>query len=216
MREILSRLPRGRRAILGAAALALCIACPCDAPALAQPTTAPEAPAAAQGSANPDISIEDLWVRGEEAYEAGDLDGALQAFEQALGRDRRRGRSWNYVGGVYFSRGDLPRALEHFLRAVEIDPRDVRVLNNLGTVYERLGEFARAEESYLRASLLDPAYPATQRNLGVLYSRRLGRPDAARRAWLRSLDLEPAGPDAAEVRRELEALPPEPALLPAP
>jgi Flp pilus assembly protein TadD len=120
---------------------------------------------------------------------------------------------------VSFSLGDLPRALQHFRRAVELDPRDVRACNNLGTALERLGEYTQAEEAYQRAVLADPAYPLTQRNLGLLQARRLGNPEAARRAWQRYLELAPTGAYADEVRRELAAAPgapPQPAFDTAP
>ena len=194
-------------------ACAALIACCCLArPGLAgsrRPPLAPATdPAAAGPGADAEPSIEDLWVRGERAYHDGDLDGALRLLESALARDERRARSWNYVGGVHFARGDLVRAREHFRTAHELDPRDVRASNNLATVHERLGDYARAEELYQQAALLQPSYAETFRNLGVLYARRLGRPDAARRAWERYLELAPPGPAAEAVRRELEALPP--------
>lgn len=173
---------------------------PLPAPEIAPPT--PSIDAAPAGTA-----IEELWRRGEEALLHNDLDGALQAFNEALSRDEGRARSWNYVGGVHFGRGDWSKALLAFQKALALDSRDVRVCNNVGTVYERLGQFARAEEHYLRATVIAPAYPTSHRNLGVLYATRLGRPDEARRAWQRYLELSPQGPGAAEVRRELERLP---------
>ena len=187
------------------------------APCLVPPSAAqppPSVPAVVSpGAQGP---IEGLWAQGERAYRAGDLDAALRFFEEAIARDDRRGRSWNYAGGVHFARGDFNRALEHFRRAHELDPLDVRVCNNLGTAHERLGDFALAEKMYLEAARLDPLYPETHRNLGVLYARRLGRPEDARHSWQRYLDLVPAGSAAAAVRRELEFLPLEQAPAPAP
>lgn len=186
---------------------ALCLAACClAAPASAEEPSFPGAPIGVGDGA--EASLEELWAAGEQAFEAGDLEAAARRFAEALARDDRRGRSWNYLGGVHFARGDLARALEHFQRAHDLDPRDVRACNNLGTVHERLGNLARAEELYVQAARLDPAYPDTLRNLGVLYARRLGRPDAARRVWERFLDLVPAGPAADAVRRELDSLPP--------
>lgn len=150
-------------------------------------------------------TIEVLWARGEAAFESGDLDKALTLFSTALVSDERRARSWNYVGGVHFAQGDLPRALADFRKALELDPRDVRAWNNLGTTLERLGDFAGAESAYARAVQVDPSYPITQRNLGILQSRRLGNPEAARRAWRRYLELSPTGADADAIRRELSA-----------
>jgi tetratricopeptide (TPR) repeat protein len=197
-----------RARLAGAALVAGCC--------LAAGAAAQAPPAAAPGTAvgasrQPPESIEALWSQGERAYRAGDLEAALRFFEAALNRDERRARSWNYVGGVHFARGDLSRALAHFQRAFELDPRDVRVCNNLGTVRERLGEPALAEQLYLQAVGLEPTYPESHRNLGVLYARRLGRPEDARRAWGRFLELVPSGPDAEAVRRELAALSPPPA-----
>jgi tetratricopeptide (TPR) repeat protein len=165
-------------------------------------------------------TIEALWSRGEAAFRASDLGEALRMFETALGRDDRRARSWNYVGGVHFARGDFRVALEKFRKALELDPGDVRACNNIGTALERLGDFAGAEAAYSRAALIDPSYPLSQRNLGILQSRRLGNPDAARRAWRRYQQLAPTGPYADEIRNELSALdaakplPPAPALVP--
>jgi tetratricopeptide (TPR) repeat protein len=151
-------------------------------------------------------SLETLWERGERAFEAGDLPAAERDFLAALSRDEHRARTWNYLGGVHFAQGDLPRALEEFRRALAEDPRDVRACNNLGTALQRIGDFAGAEEQYLRAAAVDPSYAPTQLNLGILYAHRLARPEAARSAWRRYLELAPAGARADEVRRELSLL----------
>lgn len=186
-----------RSGATGAAGWLLCAALVCAAPARGD-----EAPAPAPGT------IEQLWTRGETAFEAGRLDEALHSFSAALSLDEQRARSWNYVGGVHFAQGDLTRALQDFRRALELDPLDVRAGNNLGTVLERLGDYEHAREAYQRTMLVDPAYPLTYRNLGILAARRLGDPEAARRAWQRYLELAPAGRHAEEIRLELERLPP--------
>jgi tetratricopeptide (TPR) repeat protein len=188
----------------------------CAEPPAAAPNLPQTAAASAPALAPNEGSIEQLWSRGESALKAGDPQEALRLFEAALSRDASRARSWNYLGGVHFTLGDLSRALQHFRRALELDPRDVRACNNIGTTLERLGEFAQAEEAYQRAATIDPAYPLTQRNLGLLQARRLGNFEAARRAWLRYLELAPNGAYADEVRHELEALPGTPPAPPAP
>lgn len=163
------------------------------------PTAAPARCAEATTVAG---SIEDLWSRGETAFKAGDLAGALRLFDAARTGDERRARSWNYVGGVHFAQGNFSRALADFRKALELDPRDVRACNNIGTALERLGEYSGAETSYAQAVFIDPSYPLTQRNLGILHAR-LKNPDAARRAWERYLELAPTGAHADEIRREL-------------
>ena len=164
---------------------------------------APAAPARGEQPQPGPGSIEELWSRGEAAFKDGAWTRRCACSTTALASDERRARSWNYVGGVHFAQGDLSRALEEFRKALELDPGDVRACNNLGTALERLGDYPGAEEAYGRAVLIDPSYPVTQRNLGILQSRRLGNPDAARRAWQRYLELAPAGAYADEIRGEL-------------
>lgn len=194
--------------LLGAA---LPLAAPARCAEMPAPPLGAETPAAATPAPSaPTGSIEDLWIRGEAALKAGALDEALRLFSAALSADERRGRSWNYLGGVHFAQGDLQRALQDFRRALELEPRDVRAWNNLGTTFERLGNYKAARESYEWATQIDPAYPLTQRNLGILQARRLGNPEAARLAWQRYLALAPAGAYADEVRRELATLDAQP------
>ena len=157
---------------------------------------------AARPAARPRESIEELWSRGEAAFEAGDLDAALRLFDAALARDPRRARSWNYVGGAHFAQGDLARALEEFRRAVELDPRDVRACNNLGTALERLGDYARRRGG-LRARPCASTRRTRSPSATSASSSRggSGNPDAARRAWQRYLELAPDGPYAARSAR---------------
>ena len=199
MRMDASPPPRRRRHALAFFACLLCALLP------------PAAPVRGEGAPAAPVSIEELWVRGERAFKAGNLEEALQMFDAALAADWQRARSWNHVGGVHFEKGDFSRALEAFRRALELDPRDVRACNNIGTTLERLGDYAGAEKAYGQAVLIDQSYAVTQRNLGILQAKRLGNPDAARRAWERYLELAPAGAHADEVRRELATLPAPPA-----
>jgi tetratricopeptide (TPR) repeat protein len=176
----------------------------------------PAGAAAGDTTAPPTERIEDLWRRGEASWNDGNLPAAREAFAAALALDERRARSWNYVGGVRYAGGEWAAALEAFRRAFELDPHDARAANNAGTACDRLGDYAGAERYYLAAAAADPLYAASQRNLGILYARRLNRPADARRAWRRYLALQPAGPEADEVRHELMSLPSAGAALPSP
>lgn len=203
-----------RTASVGKAFAAGWLACVSVLPAAAARGAAVPAPAVelrdpappASAEPAPAGSREQLWVRGEAAFRAGDLGEAARLFDAALASDRNSARSWNYVGGVHFAQGDYTRALQEFRRALELDPNDVRARNNLGTALERLGDYALAEAAYLQAARVDPAYALTLRNLGILQARRLGQPEAARASWRRFLELMPSGPYADEIRAELAAL----------
>ena len=131
---------------------------------------------------------------------------ALEIFNEALALDRNQARTWNYLGGVHFSRGEYFKALLNFKQAFQLDPKDARAGNNIATAYERIGEYAKAETYYLRSIEATPSYPTSYRNLGILYADHLERPDLARRYWEEYLRLAPAGPAAEAVRKELRRL----------
>jgi tetratricopeptide (TPR) repeat protein len=151
-------------------------------------------------------SVETLWEEGERAFAAGDVEGALKVFTEALETDRERPRTWSYLGGAHFRKGEYEKALLYFKQAFLLNPRDIRACNNIGTTYERLGQYEKAERYYLAALGIDGRYPVSYRNLGVLYAEQLGRPDRARHYWEQFLDLVPVGPDSDAVREQLELL----------
>jgi tetratricopeptide (TPR) repeat protein len=165
--------------------------------------TLPPFPAAAEPE---EPSIETLWERGEAALEEGDAEGAMGEFSDALERDRKQPRSWNYLGGVHFGRGEYGQALLYFKQAYLLNPQDVRACNNIATAYEHLGRYGKAEGYYLQAIEIDERYPVPYRNLGILYARHLQRPDQARLYWDKFLSLVPVGADSDAVREELERL----------
>lgn len=165
--------------------------------------TPPPFPAAAEPQ---EPSIETLWERGEEALREGDTEGAMEDFSDALERDRKQPRTWNYLGGVHFGKGEYDQALLYFKQAYLLNPRDVRACNNIGTAYQHLGRHGKAETYYLQAIEIDERYPVPYRNLGILYARHLQRPDQARLYWEKFLSLVPVGADSDAVREELEQL----------
>ena len=78
---------------------------------------------------------------------------------------------------------------------------------NLGTVSAQNKKYDLAERCFKKALEYNKNYGEAWGNLGLLYARRLDRPDDARRAWNRLLELSPTGEVADEVRRQLELLP---------
>lgn len=159
-----------------------------------------------QGSGEEPPEIESLLSAGEKALEGGDLKEALNHFNLALELDRKRAKTWNYLGGIHFRRGDYSKALLHFKQALTIDPRDARASNNIGSAYEHLGNYGSAEEYYLKAIGIEESYPVPYRNLGILYVSRMNKPDLARSFWTRYLALVPGGADADVIREKLQNL----------
>jgi Flp pilus assembly protein TadD len=68
----------------------------------------------------------------------------------------------------------------------------------------RDGDYANAEPLLVRAVLIDPSYADAWRHLGIARAQ-LADKDGARRAYRKYLQLAPAAPDAAQVRKILAA-----------
>lgn len=64
----------------------------------------------------------------------GDLEGAFDAWADALRFDPMRSSALKGIGFLYFRAGDINAALEHLQRAAEIDPDDESIAQALARV----------------------------------------------------------------------------------
>lgn len=106
-------LPRGATAT----ALACCLWALACAGALVAPL-----PAAAQ---------DEIVARGNQAYQDGDFQAAIEAYEAVRESGFRSGGLEYNLGNAYFKAGDLGRAILHWERALELSPGDPDVQANL-------------------------------------------------------------------------------------
>src|SRR5688572_18251231 len=93
---------------------------------------------------SPRDRIDDLLMRGEQAFEAGRVDEAEACFREALEADPRSLRALNDLGVVDFQRGDLAAAARHFAGALAIDPLDHSTLVNTTELLLASGQIGRA------------------------------------------------------------------------
>src|SRR5207302_1959983 len=59
---------------------------------------------------------------GYDLFHAGDLDGALEAFEHAVGLEPTRASTYFNLARIAARMGDKSKVIEHFVRAVELQP----------------------------------------------------------------------------------------------
>jgi len=112
------------------------------------------------------IAPDDATVRNTQGiiyYEAGDLDQARAALEQAVElaaadglSERERSVIQVNLGRTYRDQGQLELAQTAFRRAVVLDPASASAHNNLGHVNFRLGDCAGAEYELSQAVSLAP------------------------------------------------------------
>ncbi len=103
--------------------------------------------------------------RGNLLFAQLDLDGAEDAFNQAVAVAPEYSRAHNGVGAVRHRRHDLHGALSAFREAVRLDPDYAEGADNLGIVLRELGDLAQARQHFLRATALDPENGRYLRNL---------------------------------------------------
>ena len=138
--------------------------------------------AAFSGSQRYEVAMD--W--GRVAWESGNFEEALRAYEAASATERGRAELWPYLnsGRILKSQGDLNAARSVLERAVEVynagepegvpSPGYVEAYFRLGEVYEAAGQFEEARTHYQSAANLDVNYGPARDALDRL--RRRGFP----------------------------------------
>jgi len=111
--------------------------------------------------------------RGKEAYDAGQYDEALRAFDEAKKEMPNNAAVEFNRGNALAKLGRLEEARDAFHRVGQMDQGDLRAsdLYNLGNVWAQLGNTQEAIASYRRALTLDPKDAQARHNLEVLLRR---------------------------------------------
>jgi tetratricopeptide (TPR) repeat protein len=99
---------------------------------------------------------------------AGDDDGAINKYREALTEYNEVPAAWNNLGRLLMKQGQNLQAAEAFKTASELSPTDPRPMHNLGALWESLGYYDDATRWYNEALKRDADYlPALRRFLLV-------------------------------------------------
>ena len=105
--------------------------------------------------------------RGNELYEVGDLDAALERYTRAE-QARPDSPVINYnIGNVFYRRGDYERALEEYRRAL-VSPDETLALHtrfNMGNAHFRSEEYEKAVQDFREVLRQSPQDQDAKRNL---------------------------------------------------
>ncbi len=102
-------------------------------------------------------ATQDLLTRATSAAEAGRLDQARAAYEQAIAASPDSAFLYRDLAGVERKAGDTTAARAHLERAVELDPGDARALFALAEMTDDAGDVPGALRLYEQAQRLDPS-----------------------------------------------------------
>jgi DNA-binding transcriptional MerR regulator len=126
----------------------------------------------------PPKDAEDWFDDGLDLEENGDLDAAIEAYQQTVALDAQNVAAWINWGRLLHDRGDKREAEEVYRRAIEQCGLDSVLMFNLGVLLEDLGRTQAAVEAYQAAVSEDPALADGHYNLARLYES-LGQPQHA-------------------------------------
>lgn len=141
------------------------------------------------GAATPSPQARAAFQRGEKALEAGQLDEAAQAYQDALRATPNYAEALNGLGSVLFRQGKRAEAMAKFQAAIAADPGMKLAYFNLGYAARKNGDFAVAAQAYETYVKLDPTDPDGYYGLGESY-RGQGKAEPAVRAYETYLSLE--------------------------
>ena len=113
----------------------------------------------------------DLFERGCDFEDAGELAAAADAFRQALLVGGPDAETVFNLANVLFAQGHRREACERFRQAVEIDSTFVEAWNNLGVVLAELKQCDEALWAYRKALELDENYADAHYNLAECLHR---------------------------------------------
>jgi CHAT domain-containing protein/Tfp pilus assembly protein PilF len=131
---------------------------------------------------------EELFNQGVDRYYAGDLGGAIAAFEKALEIDPKYHFAWNGLGNALRDVGRNSEAIAAFEKALEIDPKSHIIWNGLGNALRDVGRNSEAIAAYEKALEIDSKYHLAWNGLGNAL-KHLGRYSEAISAFDKALEF---------------------------
>ena len=131
-----------------------------------------------------------LTDQGESRRATGDMEGALDSFQEALAANPGHVPAHIGTGDVYRVRGEFQKAEESYGKARELEPTSFDANQKLGVLYQLTRRVREAIDFYLNALMIDPASFEANSNLAAAFSQ-LGEPGQARPYAERAAQLKP-------------------------
>ncbi|MCD6153554.1 MAG: tetratricopeptide repeat protein, partial [Syntrophobacterales bacterium] len=143
--------------------------------------------------------------KGEELFQAGNIEGAKDIFEQILLRDPRLVEPLNNLGVIAFQQGETDQAISYFTRVLETDENYFEAIENLGKCAEVQKDYLKAAEWFERALKLKPDEIGLLNSLGncFIQAENLSK---AREVYEKSFGLDEGQENIKAILRELEGL----------
>jgi CheY-like chemotaxis protein len=96
-------------------------------------------------------AAEQALMAGVSAYQAGDLDGAIEHLKRGVGIDPLAYRLHFHLGLLYGKKALVYEAIQHLETALHINPKHFPAMKNLAVLYQKAGFRNKAIETWERA-----------------------------------------------------------------
>ncbi len=123
-------------------------------------------------------------------FEQGQVDKAIDEFNQALKLDPQDASTHFGSGLCCYEKGELSKALEEFERILELNPRHLQADYHLGLCYYQNKEFSLALGHFKQAIMLDPQNKYVYYQLGQVYFEQR-QYDLALEALKKAIEINP-------------------------
>lgn len=117
--------------------------------------------------------------------------------------------AWVTLGNQYFDSKQPLLAVDAYAKAIALDPKNPKlpdILTDQGVMYRDLKAFDKALADFKQANKLNPRHLQSLLNMGIIQGADLHDKEAARKAFNRIIELDPASPQAAQAKQILTQL----------
>ncbi|KAJ6135562.1 hypothetical protein N7512_000722 [Penicillium capsulatum] len=144
---------------------------------------------------------EQVWLQiGSLTELMGDLDGSMNAYEQALRHNSWSVPAMNAISCILRTKEQFPKAIEYLQSILKMDPGSGESWGALGHCHLMMDNLQEAYTSYQQAlyHLRDPKEPKLWYGIGILYDR-YGSLDHAEEAFSQVMRMAPDFDKANEI-----------------
>ena len=131
-----------------------------------------------------------LYERGTEYYNRGDLAEAIKLYNQAIEKDDKYAAPWTGLGWIYNDQEQFAKAIECFQKSIALYDGFAVPYNGLSYAYNYSNDFNKAIEYGNKAVQLDPQYAAAWNNIGFAYNN-LGNFGKAVENYNKAISISP-------------------------
>ncbi|CAI7617985.1 unnamed protein product [Penicillium bialowiezense] len=144
---------------------------------------------------------EQVWLQiGSLTELMGDLEGAMNAYEQALRHNQWSISAMNAISCILRTKEQFPKAIEYLQNILKLDQSSGETWGSLGHCHLMMDNLQEAYTSYQQAlyHLRDPKEPKLWYGIGILYDR-YGSLDHAEEAFSQVMRMAPEFEKANEI-----------------